>query len=157
VVRLPLSAEGRRTGPAESITEAAGPSRRVLIVDDDIDSAASLAMLLQLSNHETYTAHDGLEALEAAERLQPEVVLLDVGLPKLSGYEVCRRIRQQTWAKNILIVAITGWGQTEDQQKSNEAGFDAHIVKPPDYDALERLLSSHLSVQDQAQPESGST
>ncbi len=155
VVRLPVSAEGQRTGPAESITESVGPSRRVLIVDDDTDSAASLAMLLQLSNHETYTAHDGLEALEAVERLQPEVVLLDVGLPKLSGYEVCRRIRQQPWAKNILIVAITGWGLAEDQQKSNEAGFDAHIVKPPDYDTLERLLSSHSSVKDQAQPKSG--
>jgi PAS domain S-box-containing protein len=156
VVRLPVPA-GRGVETAESTTEPAGPSRRILIVDDNTDSAASLAMLLQLSNHETYTAHDGLQALESVERLQPDVVLLDVGLPKLNGYEVCRRIRQQPWAKNVLIVAITGWGQAEDQKKSNEAGFDAHMVKPPDYDALMRLFSSHLPIRGQAQPESGLT
>ena len=157
VVRLPVVAQGHGVLTAESTTEPAGPSRRILIVDDNTDSAASLAMLLQLSNHETYTAHDGLEALKAAERLQPDVVLLDVGLPKLNGYEVCRRIRQQPWAKNIIIVAVTGWGQSEDQQKSKEAGFDAHMVKPADYAALMQLFSSHLSVRDQAESGSGLT
>ncbi len=155
VVYLPVSPKGRGIVTAESTTEPEGPSRRILIVDDNTDSAASLAMLLQLSNHATYTAHDGFEALKAAERMQPDVVLLDVGLPKLNGYEVCRRIRQQPWAKNTLIVAISGWGQIEDQHESKQAGFDGHMVKPPEYTALMELFSTHRSVRSQAEPGGG--
>lgn len=110
VVRLPVCAHGRSIETAEPTIKPTVPSRRILIVDDNTDSASSL----------------------------------DVGLPKVNGYEVCRQLRQQPWAKNVLIVAVTGWGQTEDQQKSNEAGFDAHMVKPPDYAALTRSFSSHL-------------
>jgi signal transduction histidine kinase len=145
VIRLPVAQHKARVEP--TIQPAAEPEpilprRRVLIVDDDVDSAASLAMLLQVSGQETHKAHDGLEALEAAERLQPDVILLDVGLPKLNGYEVCRQLRQQPWGKRVVIVAVTGWGQDEDREKSMEAGFDAHMVKPPDYAALMRLLAS---------------
>ena len=84
-------------------------------MDDNEDGAASLAMLLELDGHETHTAHDGIAALEAAERLRPDAVLLDIGLPGLNGYEVCRRIRQQPWGTGSVVVALTGWGQEEDR------------------------------------------
>jgi CheY-like chemotaxis protein len=116
--------------------------RRILIVDDNEDGAASLAMLLQFGGHETYAARDGREAIEAAERLRPDAVLLDIGLPGLNGYEVCRRIRQQPWGKGLMLVALTGWGQDEDRRRSKEAGFDAHMVKPVDPEVLLKLLAS---------------
>jgi len=140
VVRLPVAAKRRSLKTAEPASEPVPPSRRILIVDDNTDSAASLALLLQASGHAAFTAHDGLEALNAAERLQPDAILLDLGLPKLNGYEVCRRLREQPWGKHVVIVALTGWGQIEDRQRSMDAGFDAHMVKPPDYTALMQLL-----------------
>jgi CheY-like chemotaxis protein len=114
----------------------------VLIVDDSEDGAESLAILLQLGGHETHVAHDGVEALEVAEKVRPDVVLLDIGLPRLNGYEVCHRLRQEPWARNLAVVALTGWGQDEDRHRSREAGFDAHLVKPVDHDALLKLLAS---------------
>ncbi|NML17716.1 response regulator [Azohydromonas caseinilytica] len=114
--------------------------RRVLIVDDNVDSADSLAMLLQLSGHEAHTAYDGPEGVEAAARLQPEVVLLDLGLPGLDGCEVCRRIRQEPWASDALFIAVTGWGQAADKRRSQEAGFDGHLVKPVDPQALQQMI-----------------
>ncbi len=114
--------------------------RRILVVDDSHDAAKSLAMLLRLSGHEVHTAHDGLEAVEAAARLQPDVILLDIGLPCLDGYEAARRIREQERDKGLVLVALTGWGQEEDRRRSEEAGFDAHMVKPVDLDALSNLL-----------------
>jgi PAS domain S-box-containing protein len=146
VVRLPVVVEGPRP-PARETREAAAPTvrRRVLIVDDNQDGAESLAILLQLGGHETHTAHDGQQAIEAAERLHPDVVLLDIGLPRLNGYEVCRRIREQPWGKELLLVAVTGWGQQEDRRRSREAGFDTHIVKPVDLDRLQKLLASRPS------------
>ena len=114
--------------------------RRVLIVDDNEDGAESLALLLELGGHETHQAHDGEQAIEAAERLRPDAVLLDIGLPGMNGYEVCRLIRQRPWGKDIFLVAVTGWGQEEDRQRSEEAGFDEHMVKPADHDLLMNLL-----------------
>jgi PAS domain S-box-containing protein len=142
VVRLPVAADAPRPSPrtAAPVTRAA-PGRRILIVDDSEDGAESLAMVLQLGGYETFKAHDGIEALEAAERLRPDAVLLDIGLPRLNGYEACRRIRKEPWGKNLLLVALTGWGQDEDRRRSREAGFDAHMVKPVDYDALMELLA----------------
>ena len=99
-------------------------------------------MLLKLDGHETHTAHDGLEAVAAAERLRPDAVLLDIGLPGLNGYEVCRRIRQQPWGKDVVLVALTGWGQEDDRHRSTAAGFDTHLVKPVDHDALAGVLAS---------------
>ena len=99
-------------------------------------------MLLQFGGHETHKAHDGVAAIRAAERLRPDAVLLDIGLPGLNGYEVCGRIRQEPWGKDLVLVALTGWGQEEDRHKSKEAGFDAHMVKPVDYDVLLKLLAS---------------
>jgi CheY-like chemotaxis protein len=120
-------------------------ARRILVVDDNRDSAESLAMLLKLTRNETHTAYDGLEAVEAAATFNPDVVLLDIGLPKLNGYEACRRIREQPWGKSMVLVALTGWGQEEDRQKSRDAGFDGHLVKPADPAALEKLLAGMLS------------
>jgi PAS domain S-box-containing protein len=140
-VRLPLAAQPAEAAPAK-VTAAASASRRVLVVDDNADGAESLAMLLQFDGHETLMAHDGREAIEAAERLRPDVILLDIGLPGMNGYEVCRRIRSTTWGSGIAIVALTGWGQEEDRTRSREAGFDTHMVKPVDHEALTRLLAS---------------
>jgi len=116
--------------------------RRALVVDDNADSANSLAMLLKLSGHEAVTAHDGVEALEAAERFRPEVVFLDIGMPRLNGYDAARRIRQEAWGRGMMLVAMTGWGKEEDRRKSRDAGFDAHMVKPADLDELMRLMES---------------
>jgi PAS domain S-box-containing protein len=142
VVRLPLAVAAREREPAAPAVDATAARCRILIVDDNADTTASLAMLLELANHETYTAHDGLEALRAADRLQPDVVLLDVQLPELDGYEVCRRIRRRPWAGSVTLVALTGLGQERDRRRSKEAGFDAHLVKPPDYAEITRLLMS---------------
>jgi DNA-binding response OmpR family regulator len=110
-------------------------------------------MLLSLTGNETHMAHDGVAAFEAVEKHRPEVVLLDIGLPKLSGHDVCRRVRQQSWGKDIVLIALTGWGQDEDRRKSREAGFDGHLVKPVDYNELLELLGSLSS--DRAQPSEG--
>ena len=115
--------------------------RRILIVDDNVDSADSLAMLLEITGNQTYLAHDGVEAIESIEKYRPEVVLLDIGLPKLDGHEVCCRVREQPWGNDIRIIALTGWGQDDDRRKSEEAGFNGHLVKPVDYDKLLALLS----------------
>jgi CheY-like chemotaxis protein len=116
-------------------------SRRILVVDDNPDSADSLAELLQLIGHETRTAYDGLEAVAAAASFRPAVVLLDIGLPKLDGHEAARKIREQPWSEGMVLVALTGWGHEDDRQKSREAGFDAHLVKPVEFEVLKKLLS----------------
>lgn len=113
---------------------------RILVVDDNKDSADSLGMLLQLSGNTIFTAYDGLEALDAAATFLPDVILLDIGLPKLNGYEVARRIREQPWGREMMLIALTGWGQDEDRRLSGEAGFDFHLVKPVDLAALEKLV-----------------
>jgi len=115
---------------------------RILVVDDNRDAAASLAMLMQMTGHEAFTVGDGPAALEAMEKHRPEVVLLDIGLPTMNGYEVCRRAREQPWGNDMLIIALTGWGQEEDRRKSRDAGFDGHLVKPVEYAALNALLDS---------------
>ncbi|HVX13982.1 MAG TPA: ATP-binding protein [Pirellulales bacterium] len=116
-------------------------NRRILVVDDNRDSAETLALLLRMAGNETHLANDGYEALAVAERVQPDVILLDIGLPNLNGYDVCRRIREQPWGQDIFIAALTGWGQEEDRQRSREAGFDEHLVKPVNHAALMKLLA----------------
>jgi PAS domain S-box-containing protein len=143
VVRLPIAAEAATPHPTDTPVEelTALTGRRILVVDDNRDAAESLAMLLKLSGNETHTTYDGLEAVEAASRVRPDVVLLDIGLPKISGYEVARRIREQPWGKSVVLVALTGWGQDADREKSRDFGFDGHLVKPADIKALTKLLS----------------
>ncbi len=144
LVHLPTATGASPPAPAATIAAAPTPAaapRRILVVDDNRDSAESLAMLLELHGHQAFQAHDGLEALEAATRLRPDVILLDIGLPTLNGYETARRIREQLADAKPVLVALTGWGQEEDRRRSEEAGFDAHMVKPVDYRALERMLA----------------
>ena len=114
---------------------------RILVVDDNHDSALSLAMMLSIMGHETRTAHDGESAVETAESFLPEVVLLDIGLPKLNGYEVAQRIREQAWGASMFLIAVTGWGQEEDRQRSSEVGLNVHMVKPVEPAVLEKLLA----------------
>jgi signal transduction histidine kinase len=114
--------------------------RRILVADDNSDALESLATLLELGGHEVFSAANGALALESAERHLPEVALLDIGMPKLDGYEVARRIRAQPWGRTITLVALTGWGQESDRRRSGEAGFDSHMVKPLDLDKLMELL-----------------
>jgi PAS domain S-box-containing protein len=143
VVRLPvLNKHAETDGHGSEIPRTTPKQRRILIVDDNRDSADSLAMLMEITNNQAYLAHDGLEAVEAIEKHRPEVVLLDIGLPKLDGHEVCRRVRKEPWGKDIVIIALTGWGQEDDRRKSQEAGFNGHLVKPIDYDKLLELLAS---------------
>ncbi len=145
VVRLPvLLRPGPGPNPAEDGDARGGSRYRVLVVDDNRDGAESLAMMLKLLGHETRTAHDGLEGLAAAEAFRPDVVLCDIGLPRLNGYDVARRIREQPWGAGIVLIAQTGWGQDEDRIQSKEAGFNFHLVKPVDPAALEKLLAGLL-------------
>ena len=142
IVRLPVALSPALNQPAAEVNPIAPAARlRILVADDNHDSAASLAMLLTLEGNETRTAHDGLEALDVAATFRPDAILLDIGMPKLNGYEVCRRIRQQAWGKNMVVIALTGWGQDQDKRRSQEAGIDFHLVKPVDHAALKQLLS----------------
>jgi PAS domain S-box-containing protein len=142
IVRLPresgiVPSFVRRDTPVPAV-----PRRRILIVDDNEDGATSLAMLLNLGGHETFIANDGREALDAFERIHPDVALLDIGLPVLNGYEVAHAIRERPLGKDVLLIAITGWGQEDDRNRAREAGFDAHLVKPVDHAELTKLLAA---------------
>ena len=117
------------------------PQLKILVVDDNPDSATSMAMMLSMMGHETRTAHDGEAALSTAEEFRPRVVLLDIGLPKLNGYEVAQRIRQEEWGAAMFLVAITGWGQDEDRRRSEDVGMNLHLVKPVEPGALDRVLA----------------
>jgi PAS domain S-box-containing protein len=143
-VRLPIlrdRAESSLGEPAEAGADsAAGSKRRILVVDDNRDSADSMALMLQLLGNEIRTAHDGLEAVALAEQFRPQVILMDIGMPRLSGYEATRRIREQPWGRGMAIIALTGWGQDVDRARSREAGCDSHLVKPVDLTGLEKLL-----------------
>ncbi|MBK7085763.1 MAG: response regulator [Flavobacteriales bacterium] len=116
-------------------------AQRILVVDDNVDAALMLERLLQLNGKQTRVAHSGPDALEVAEQFRPHLILLDIGLPKLNGYEVCRRIRRQPWGKDMVVIALTGWGQEEDRKRSKEAGFNAHFVKPLEREALMLVLA----------------
>ena len=143
VVRLPILVEAPEQPPPEAaVSELKTASgRRILVVDDNEDSAESLTILLSLAGNETHTAYDGLEAIEAAAAFKPDVILLDIGLPKLNGYEVARKIRQQPWGQTVVLVALTGWGQEEDRRRSQDAGFNYHLTKPIDPLTLTDLLA----------------
>ena len=143
VVRLPVVVGASEPqAPAErNEPPALKSSLRILIVDDNRDSADSLGMLLQIMGNDIRTAYDGQEGVDVAEEFRPDVVLLDIGLPKLNGYEACRRIREQSWGRSVVLIALTGWGQEDDRRRSHEAGFDHHMVKPVDPQDLMGLLA----------------
>lgn len=145
VVHLPLTTPALEAPPPPPV-QAEATTMRVLVVDDNVDAAESLAALLRLVGHSIEVAHDGVEALERAEQWQPDAVLLDLGLPRLSGLEVSQRIREQPWGRGMRLVALTGWGQDLDRQRTHEAGIDAHLVKPVELDALLSALRADAAV-----------
>lgn len=148
VVTLPILTAATEPTSVERIEQLPTPSSssyRILVVDDNEDIAESFTSLLQLNRHFVQTAFNGLQALTLAEELQPEVILLDIGLPELDGYEVAQLIRQKSWGKNIVLIAVTGWGQESDKQRSKAAGFNAHITKPADPDVLLALIQKLMT------------
>jgi CheY-like chemotaxis protein len=127
----------------EVVTEQASvPKRRILVVDDNHAAADSLAMFLQMKGHDARAAHDGSTAVAVAEEYQPDVVLMDIGMPEMDGYEATRRLRAEPWGGNLFIVALTGWGTAEDRRRTQKGGFDSHMVKPVRMEALTELLAS---------------
>jgi CheY-like chemotaxis protein len=143
VVRLPVAPaipeeadtprNANETGPA--------PGRRILVVDDNVDSATMLARMLKLMGNATRAGHDGLQAIDAAAEFRPDVVLMDIGMPGMNGFDAALRIREQPWGRDMVLVALTGWGQDEDRRRSHESGFDFHLTKPVDPADLEKLLA----------------
>jgi CheY-like chemotaxis protein len=118
-------------------------TRRVLLIDDNVDAAESLAQLLALSGHDARTASDGFEGLRVAEQFRPEVVFCDLGLPGMSGYEVARSLRALPHGREMILAALTGYGQPADREKTAQAGFDAHLVKPVDPSVIESFLDDY--------------
>jgi CheY-like chemotaxis protein len=142
-IRLPLTSLPPATDlEAEDWYVSEPALRRVLVVDDNVDAAASLGMMLEVKGHTVQTVHDASEALKAVENFSPEVVLLDIELPGMSGYEVARRIRAMSNGNHLTLIAITGRGQQDDKQRAKEAGFDEHLTKPVDTGVLETLMSA---------------
>jgi PAS domain S-box-containing protein len=142
VVRLPpLPAGALKTAEEEKGRHAPSPCR-VLVVDDNKDAAESLALLVQVAGHEVRTAHDGPTALEVAKTFRPEVVFLDIGLPRMDGYEVARQLRRQPGLEKVVLAAVTGYGQEEDRRRTHEAGIDEHLVKPVDPTELEKVFAA---------------
>jgi PAS domain S-box-containing protein len=144
IVRLP-AVVGLLSEPpsADGVSRAASKKRRILVVDDNENAAKVLGMLLTALGNDVRTTFDGFTAIELAESFLPEIILLDIGMPKLNGYETARRIREQPWGKNMLLAALTGWGQEEDKRRTREAGFDHHFVKPVEPAILQKLLAEY--------------
>ena len=135
----PTDSDHRHT---QRIVEPSHARRKTLVVDDNHDSANSMAAFLRLLGHDVQTANDGIEAIEKAERFRPDIILMDIGMPRLNGYEATQRIRKQPWGEQIIIIALTGWGQDADRERSREARCDAHLVKPVSLSDLSELLNS---------------
>jgi CheY-like chemotaxis protein len=144
-VRLPILVEAREESPKPDPTHDGVPSQfkhRVLVVDDNKAAADLLGMVVRMLGHDVRTACDGQEGVEVAESFLPDVVLMDLGMPRMNGFEAARKIREQPWGQQMLLIALTGWGQAEDKQRTKDAGFDHHLVKPAEPAELQRLLAS---------------
>ncbi|HYH69450.1 MAG TPA: ATP-binding protein [Urbifossiella sp.] len=141
VVHLPLAAAPAPSPPAAAARPPHGPTRRILVVDDNQDAADSLATLLKLLGHEVRVAYGGEEGVAAAAEFRPGFVLMDVGMPRLNGYQAARRIRAEPWGGEPVLVALTGWGTDDDRRMTRDAGFDHHLIKPADLTALTRLIA----------------
>lgn len=147
VVQLPLAGDVHQLQAVKTTRPGGLSKQRILVVDDNEDSAATLSTLLRLNANDVRTACDGLEAIEIASKFLPEIILMDVGMPNLNGYEATRRIRETEWGKDAFIVALSGWGQIEDMQRSTEAGCSAHLTKPVDFAELEQLLINQTTAK----------
>lgn len=145
IVRLPIGVPPVAAAATQKVGESTRQlaSLKILIVDDNRDAARLLSILASKSGNEVHVAHDGLEAIEAAAEFLPNIILMDIGMPRLNGYEAARQIRQQPWGQEMLLVALTGWGQQEDIRRTQDAGFDFHFVKPVDISALRKLLAEY--------------
>ncbi|MDZ7637010.1 MAG: response regulator [Bryobacterales bacterium] len=150
-VSLPVAEGGQANSPAGAITEDEGTARdepytgaprRLLIVDDNRDAAELLAMIATQMGHEVRTAHDGAEAIEAGSAFLPDTILMDLGMPNMNGYEAATQIRKLPWGANVALIALTGWGQQSDRERSRDAGFDAHLVKPVEVAEVRRALET---------------
>ncbi|HTU63387.1 MAG TPA: response regulator, partial [Polyangiales bacterium] len=136
------------SGGNDVVSRAAMHSRcKVLVADDNRDAAETLAMVLRVSGHQVSVAHCGEEALQVAQRERHAAFVLDIGMPDLTGHELARRLRQEAWGRHALLVALTGWGQDEDKERSRAAGFDHHLTKPVDAEKVEELLRSFLETR----------
>jgi signal transduction histidine kinase len=155
VVQLPLhidtDSDRLRDGAATEIEPVSTICRRILVVDDNRDAADSIALLLEVAGHNVRTAYDGPDALNLASVFKPDVVILDLGLPSMDGFEIARQIEEQSWGKDIALVALTGWGQQEDYRRTSDAGFDAHLVKPVAPEELLKILA-HVSSEQRPGP-----
>ena len=159
IVRLPE----RMTDRAAPVVVAAladkvsSPKQRILVADDNRDAADSLAVMLRIAGHDVRTAYDGQQALDVAETFKPSLALLDLGMPRVNGHDTARRLRETEHGRNIVIIALTGWGQPEDRNRSLAAGFDHHLVKPVDPSMLERLLAAPAREKKRGPPVGGRT
>ncbi len=147
VIRLPMTPAPEARLELQSVSTAPPGGLTVLVADDNEDAVETAAMVLSLNGNDVKVASDGLEAVEAADRYRPDVVLLDIGMPKLNGFEACRRIRAEPWGRDMLVVAVTGWGQEEDRRRTAEAGFDAHFTKPVDFASVMALIGQRGSTR----------
>jgi CheY-like chemotaxis protein len=146
IVRLPLAREAPvAAAPAGDRRAPRSVRRRILVADDNRDSADSLASMLSLMGHEAHAAYDGSDAIEKAAACRPDVIVLDLGMPRMDGYEAARRIRNEPWSDGVLLVALTGWGQEEDRNRAKKAGFDHHLTKPASPEVLVSLLDGATS------------
>jgi len=144
-VRIPLDHRPAAVDPRQASADHPPTApRRILVADDNVDAAETLAILLESLGHAVHKVHDGEAAVEAAAAFDPELVLLDIGMPRVNGYDACRRIRSQAGGAARTLVAVTGWGQPQDQLRAREAGFDRHLVKPLDMEQLMQLISTRL-------------
>ena len=155
VVKLPDLLAAKHPPPDNAkapLSESVSPttSRRVLIADDNIDGAESLAMLIEFSGHNVYLAHTGVDAFQMAATHRPHVAILDIGMPGMDGYQVAKRIKDQPWGLHMMLIALTGWGQEDDKRRAMQAGFDHHLTKPVDPEILDKLLATRsISALDQ--------
>jgi len=140
VVLLPASPAAQTIAAPQRAPQPAGPRMRIVVTDDNEDSAISMATALRSLGHEVRMAFDGAHCMEVCRAFEPQVLLLDIGMPRVNGYDAARLIRMETWAARLVIIAMTGWGQEEDRRRAGEAGFNHHLVKPVDFDALLEIL-----------------
>jgi CheY-like chemotaxis protein len=139
-ITLPLAVAAQVERDPQRIGSPPRAALKILVADDSQDGADSLAFLLKAAGHDVYTAYEGRTAIDLAEQHRPDVVLLDIGMPEISGYDVARAIRREAWGRPMRLIALTGWGQAEHRRRSIEVGFDDHLVKPVELDLLESVL-----------------
>ncbi len=146
-VALPIARGANDIGDGSRSGRTAGAGLRILVVDDNVDSASTMAMFLEICGHTIRVAHDGVDAVSEASDFRPDVVLMDIGLPGMNGHEAGRAIRAESWGEGVVLIALSGWGQDADRQRSREAGFNHHLVKPVDHAVLSQILTQTAEVR----------